>query len=160
MSAPQRIRDNLLLKGLGKPLAINAIDWKIKQQNRWATPSEVQNETLEVVRSLVDDGLFRLGDVHMHRFFTWKRPLDRSMHKISHRYVDHYDDPERWMFSAWLKLTDKGEKLAQSIEDKAIDAYRDKAAIEVRQALSAPNIAQVTQLWTEVAEPQPQRSVA
>ncbi|MDT5274043.1 MAG: hypothetical protein QOG95_975, partial [Mycobacterium sp.] len=94
MSASQVVRDNLLLKGLGKPLALNAIDWKIKQENPWATPAEVQSETLEVVRSLVDDGLFRLGDVHIQRFYTWKRPLDRSMHKISDRYVDHYDDPK------------------------------------------------------------------
>ncbi|MFZ3270270.1 MAG: hypothetical protein WA622_03565 [Mycobacterium sp.] len=69
MSASQRVRDNLLLKGLAKPLALNAIDWKIKQQNPSATRSEVQDETLEVVRSLVDDGLFKLGDVHLSPFF-------------------------------------------------------------------------------------------
>ena len=148
MSASQRVRDNLLLKGLGKPLALNAIDWKIKQENPWATPAEVQSETLEVVRSLVDDGLFRLGDVHIQRFYTWKRPLDRSMHKISDRYVDHYDDPKRWMFSAWLKLTSKGEQLAQSLEERAIDYYRE---LEARQALSAGCV--VSQLRAGVAEP-------
>jgi hypothetical protein len=155
MSASQRVRENLLLRGLGKPLALNAIDWKIKQQNPSATPSEVQDETLEILRSLVDDGLFRLGDVHMHRFFTWKRPLDRSMHKISHRYVNHYDDPKRWMYSAWLKLTNKGERVAQSLEERALDFYRE---LEATQALSADTV--VAQLRTGVAEPQLQRSVA
>ncbi|MGC2345548.1 MAG: hypothetical protein WA630_16475 [Mycobacterium sp.] len=148
MSASQRVRDNLLLKGLAKPLALNAIDWKIKQQNPSATRSEVQDETLEVVRSLVDDGLFKRGDVHLHRFFTWKRPLDRSMHKISHRYVDHYDDPKRWMYSAWFELTNKGEKLALALEEKGVDAFRDR------------DVAEVTQLRAGVAEPQLQRSVA
>jgi len=155
MNTSDRVRENLLLKGLGQPLALNAIDWKIKQQNRSATPSEVQNETLEVVRSLVDEGLFWLGDVHMQRFFTWKRPLDRSMHMVSHRYVDHYDNPKRWMYSAWLKLTDKGEQLAQSLEDKAIDYYRE---LEATQALSAGSV--VSQLRTGAAETQPHRSVA
>jgi hypothetical protein len=148
MSNPQLIRENLLLKGLGQPLALNAIDWKIKQQNPWATPSEVQNDTLEAVRSLVDDGLFRLGDVHARRFFGWKRPLDRSMRKISHRYVDHYDRPRRWMYSAWLNLTDEGEKLALAIEAKAVDAFRDRGA------------AAVTQLRAEVATAQLQRDIA
>jgi hypothetical protein len=147
MSNSQRIRENLLLKGLGKPLALNAIDWKIKQQSPWATPSEVQNDTLEAVRSLVDDGLFRLGDVHARRFFTWKRPLDRSMRKISHRYVDHYDRPGRWMYSAWLNLTDEGEKLALAIEEKGVDAFRDRGATEV------------TQLRAGVATPQLQRDI-
>jgi hypothetical protein len=133
MSAPDRVRDNLLLKGLGKPLALNAVDWKIKQQNPSAPLSEVRDETLEAVRSLVDDGLFRLGEVHARRFFTWKRPLDRSMRKISHRYVDHYDRPGRWMYSAWLNLTDEGEKLALAIEEKGVDAFRDHGATEVTQ---------------------------
>jgi hypothetical protein len=46
------------------------------------------------------------------------------MHKISHVYVRHYDDPERWMYSVWLKLTDKGEQLAQSIEKKDLEGYK------------------------------------
>jgi hypothetical protein len=148
MGASQRVRENLLLKGLGKPVALNAIDWKIKQQNPLATRTEVQDETLEAVRSLVDDGLFKLGDVHLHRFFTWRRPLDRSMHKISHRYVDHYDDPKRWMYSAWLELTNKGEKVALALEEKGVDAFRTR------------NVAEVTQLRADLAEPQLQRSVA
>jgi hypothetical protein len=56
------IRDNLLFKGLGRPVALNAIDWKIKQQNPSASDAQVQKETLETIRTLVDDGLFRLGD--------------------------------------------------------------------------------------------------
>jgi len=41
-------------------------------------------------------------------------------------YVKHYDDPERWIFSAWLSLTAKGELLARSIEEKDMDAYRGR----------------------------------
>jgi hypothetical protein len=102
MTTTEMIRDNLLLKGLGRPVPLNAIDWKIKQQNPSASDAQVQKETLETIRTLVNDGLFRLGDVNKFRFVASKRPLDRSMHKISHRYVGHYDDPRRWMFSAWM----------------------------------------------------------
>ena len=33
MTKTEMIRDNLLLKGLGRPVPLNAIDWKVKQQN-------------------------------------------------------------------------------------------------------------------------------
>jgi hypothetical protein len=40
------------------------------------------------------------------------------MRKISHSYIRHYDDPEEWMYSAWMALTDKGEQLARPLERK------------------------------------------
>ena len=36
---------------------------------------------------------------------------------INGRLVRHYDDPEEWMFTAWMALTDKGEQLARSLEE-------------------------------------------
>jgi hypothetical protein len=135
-TAREKVRHGLLLDALSDPLDLNAVDWHVKQQNRSATPSEVQNETLEVIRSLVSDGLFRLGGEvvlgeHLggvategERFVAWDDPLDHSIRKISHVYVRHYDDPERWMYSAYMQLTDKGEQLAQSLEQGDIDSYR------------------------------------
>jgi hypothetical protein len=149
MTTTEIIRDNLLLKGLGRPVALNAIDWKIKQQNPSASDAQVQKETLETIRTLVDDGLFRLGDVNKLRFVASKRPLDRSIHKISHRYVGHYDDPKRWMFSAWMKLTDKGQQLALSLEERAIDSYREH---EVTQDFSTRKMSEPTQLRAQITE--------
>ena len=149
MTTTEIIRDNLLLKGLGRPVALNAIDWKIKQQNPSASDTQVQKETLETIRTLVDDGLFRLGDVNKFRFVASKRPLDRSMHKISHRYVGHYDDPKRWMFSASMKLTDKGQQLALSLEERAIDSYREH---EVSQDFSTSKAAELRQLRAQITE--------
>ncbi len=132
------ICENLLVKGLGRPVALNAIDWKIKHDNPSASISEVQRETLEVIRTLVDDGLFKLGAVRNHRFIGSKQSLNRSMHRISRRYVDHYDDPQNWMFSAWMKLTSKGQQLALSLEEQAFDSYRDSWAGNGRREHRAP----------------------
>jgi hypothetical protein len=149
MTTTEMIRDNLLLKGLGRPVALNAIDWKIKQQNPSASDAQVQKETLDTIRTLVDDGLFRLGDVNKFRFVASKRPLDRSIHKISHTYVGHYDDPKRWMFSAWMKLTDEGQQVAQSLEERAIDSYREH---KVTQEFSTRNMAEPTLLRAQITE--------
>lgn len=135
-NAREALCHGLLLDALGDPLDLNAVDWHVKRHNPSATPSEVQGQTLEVIRSLVNDGLFRLaGELvlgeHLggvategERFVAWDQPLDRLLHTISRVYVKHYDDPEKWMYSAFLELTDSGEQLARSLERKDIDSYR------------------------------------
>jgi hypothetical protein len=158
MTTSEKIRENLLVKGLGRPVALNAVDWKIKHDNPSASTSEVQDETLEVIRTLVDEGLFKLGNVHKHRFVSSKRSLDRSMHRISRRYVEHYERPEGWMFSAWMKLTTKGEQLALSLEQRAFDSYRDSWAgtgrceTVVAQDFSSRDLAALKQLRAQVTE--------
>jgi hypothetical protein len=80
------------------------------------------------------------------------------MHQISHKYVDHYDDPMRWMFSAWMKLTSKGEQLALSLEQRAVDSYRDswtgsdRCENLVTHAFSTQDIAGLTRRRAQVAE--------
>jgi hypothetical protein len=124
-TAREKVQIGLGLDAIGKPLDLNAVDWHVRQQNPSASPSEVQNETLAVIRSLVSEAWFRLGDVSKDgQFVAWTDSLDHSMEKISHVYVRHYDDPERWMYAAWLELTDKGEQFARAREEKDIASYR------------------------------------
>jgi hypothetical protein len=62
------------------------------------------------------------------------------------------------MFSAWMKLTSEGERLAQPLEQRAIDSYRDSWAdsdrceIIVMHDLSAHDLGEVKQLRAQVAE--------
>ena len=123
------VRNQLLLDALGKAIDLNAVDRRVKHENPSASPLEVQNETLDAIREWVSDGFFRLGapSGKSQRFVAWHHSLEHSLHKISHEYVKHYGDPEKWMFVVWLTLTAKGELLARSIEEKDIDGYRRKA---------------------------------
>jgi hypothetical protein len=129
-SAHENVRHGLLVDSLGGPADLNAVDWHVRQHNPSASPSEVQSETLEVIRALVSEGLFTLGGMSGQkehapdRFDPWHHTLEHSIRHISHAYVKHYDDPERWMYSAWLRLTEKGRQLARSIETSDLDGYR------------------------------------
>ncbi|ASL11886.1 hypothetical protein LFT51_26805 [Mycobacterium intracellulare subsp. chimaera] len=135
-SSREMVRRGLLLEGLDHPVDLNAVDWHVRQHNPSVGTAEVQDETLEVIRSLVNDGLVRLGAQVMlgehlggvategERFVAWDQPLERSMHKISHDYVKHYDDPERWMYAVWMQLTDKGEQFARTVEQADAESYR------------------------------------
>jgi hypothetical protein len=40
---------------------------------------------------------------------------DESIQSISDVYVAHYDDPPAWAFSAWMELTEKGERVARAL---------------------------------------------
>ncbi len=151
-----QIRESLLVNGLGKPVPLNAVDWKIKHHNPSASAAEVQGDTLEMSRGLADDGLVRLGAVRKHRFIPSRRPLNRSMHRISRHYVDHYDNPKAWMFSTWMALTDEGRRVALSLEQRTFDSYRDSWAgidrcnHELPQSASEQPLAELKQLRRQV----------
>jgi hypothetical protein len=123
-SAREKIRAELLLGALQGALPLTAVDSCVTQQNRSASVTEVQDETLATIRSLVGDGLFVLGDLSREtgRVVLWSGPLDESIQKISDVYVAKYDDPPAWVWSAWMELTDNGERLARALEEDARDS--------------------------------------
>lgn len=84
----------------------------------------IQGKVLDLIRSLVTDGLFELGDLDTpnHRFGAWDCPLDESIQRIRDVYVNHFDDEAEWWFYCWLDATEKGLKAAEVIE-----ASRDSA---------------------------------
>lgn len=125
----EAVRNGLLLDALRGPVDLNAVDWHVKHRNPAASPAEVRDETLAAIREWVSEGLFRIGAPSgtSRRFVAWHHSLEHSLHRISHVYVRHYDDPEKWMFAAWLALTAKGRQLAQSLEEQEIDGYRRKS---------------------------------
>ena len=125
----EAVRNGLLLDALRGPVDLNAVDWHVKHRNPAAPPAEVRDETLAAIREWVSEGLFRIGapSGKSRRFVAWHHSLEHSLHRISHVYVRHYDDPEKWMFAAWLALTAKGRQLAQSLEEQEIDGYCRKS---------------------------------
>lgn len=93
------------------------------QQYPSASVSEVQNETLATIRSLADDGLIVLGAMSGEggRWEAWDGPPEKSIQKISDAYITQYDDPPAWVWSAWMELTDKGERVARALQQSARD---------------------------------------
>ena len=78
----------------------------------------IQDKVLDLIRSLVTNGLFELGDLATedNRFGAWDAPLDESIQRIRDVYVNKFDDDPEWWFFCWLKLTEKGLKAAEAIE--------------------------------------------
>jgi hypothetical protein len=123
-NALERVRRELLLGALEGPVPLTAVDSCVTQQDRSAPVTEVQNATLETIRSLVGEGLVVLGDVsgETGRLVAWSGSLEESMQKISDLYVVNYDDPGAWIWSAWFELTRKGEQVARALQEGAEDS--------------------------------------
>lgn len=122
-------REKILVEGLSDWVDLGQLHWYLAEENPTASLSDVQNETLQTLRSLVTDGLVEVGDLSGEggRFVAWDTPLDESIERISDEYITHFDNREwRWIF--WLNPTEKGEQVARSLEKKYDDWLRVKRA--------------------------------
>jgi hypothetical protein len=111
-------RDEVLLRGLIDWVALQRVHSRVAQENAGEPLAVIQDKVLDLIRSLVTDGLFELGDLATsnHRFGAWDGPLDESIQRIRDVYENQFDDDPEWWFYCWLKLTEKGRKLAEAIE--------------------------------------------
>src|ERR1700753_1097214 len=87
-------RNELLTDGLSGDGDLGGVDSQVSRHNPSASVSEVQHESLEVIRALVSEGLFKLGDLSGDggTLLVWSSSLDESLQKISDAYVTHHDD--------------------------------------------------------------------
>ena len=111
-------RDEVLLRGLIDWVALERVHRRVAGENAGEPLATIQDKVLDLIHSLVTDGLFELGDLATpnHRFGAWDAPLDESIQRIRDVYVNQFDDDPEWWFYCWLKLTEKGRKLAEAIE--------------------------------------------
>lgn len=111
-------REEVLLCGLIDRVALQRVHSRVARENAGEPLTVIQNKVLDLIRSLVTDGLFELDDLATpnHRFAAWDAPLDESLHRIRDVYVNQYDDDGARWFCCWLDATDKGLEAAEVIE--------------------------------------------
>lgn len=117
-------RDDVLLDGLSEIVDLGSVHWYVWQDNFEAPLSTVQSETLSLVRSLLSEGLVDVGDFSDKSgdFVAWDTPVEASMQRIYKLYVTYYRDTLGWPYEVWLELTEKGERIARSLEAKRRDS--------------------------------------
>lgn len=112
------VREGILIEGLQDAVSLGEIHNGFRHYAAdagWST-NQVQQLTLDLIRSLVDDGLAVLGvpDRHGH-FDAWDLPIDSAIEKIKATYFATFDDRWNWTARAWLRLTPKGKDLAKEL---------------------------------------------
>jgi|MDSW01.3.fsa_nt_gb hypothetical protein len=105
------------MHGLVDWVALDRIHSDVGQSNPRATLPQIREDTLDLVRSLVEPRLFELGEVTDTEVFSpWTESLDQAMEKLRHTYVENFAAEEVWPWCCRLNLTPEGERRAQSTQ--------------------------------------------
>lgn len=115
-------RDEVLLRGLIDWVALERIHSIVAQENPGQPLAIIQDKVLGLIRSLVSEGLFEVGDLATSngRFSAWHTTLDESIERIREVYTSKFDDEPAWWFYCWLDATEAGLKVAEAIEARAV----------------------------------------
>lgn len=117
-SAQDRLRRRLLFDAVGNCLPMAHVTSVMRREQLADTVAEQQELVLRTIRSLLDDGLMKIGDIlgaSDERVVPWDLSIDAAMERLRDLFVGHYDEPTLWDLAVWLQLTPDGEKVAESL---------------------------------------------
>jgi hypothetical protein len=111
-------REEVLRWGLDDWVELDRVHLCVSQENVGQPTSVIQDKTLELIRSLVSDGLFVIGEVKRGAgFAAWHTSLDESLERIRDVYVNNFQDENTWMWFCWLDATEEGERVARALSE-------------------------------------------
>ncbi|WP_431505934.1 hypothetical protein [Mycobacterium sp.] len=109
-------REDVLRWGLVDWVELDRIHQYVAEENVGQPVSVIQSKTLELIQSLVSDGMFVLGDVKRNVGFTpWNTSLDETIQRIRDAYVTNFRDENHWMWFCWLDATENGLEAAKAL---------------------------------------------
>lgn len=118
-SAQDRLRRRLLFDAVGNCLPMAHVTSVMRREPLADTVAAQQEVVLRTIRSLLDDGLMKIGDIlgaSDERVVPWDLSIDAAMDRLRDLFVGHYDEPTLWDLAVWLQLTPEGERLAGSLQ--------------------------------------------
>lgn len=117
VNSPHTTARELLTSGLDDWVHLYDVHAQVTHDNPHATTAQVQQKTLDTIRSLVAQGFFDVGDLGGPggEFAAWTTPLDESLRRIADAYIGHFDDESAWIWKFWLALTDQGRRTAEAL---------------------------------------------
>lgn len=118
-------RERILVPALDEWEELADIDWCVRQDNPGQPLSVIQQKTIDMIRSLVGEGLCELGTVEQGQGFVPVSDFEEGLSKLSALYIDHHDD-RRWRYAYWLNLTQTGERLARRLYAENPEAYAEE----------------------------------
>lgn len=108
------LRSDLLLDALVMPINMGHINSQALELLPSASLSERQRAIVDVLQSLVDDGLVVTGYPGKDDDTFVVEPFAETFQEIKRTFIDRYDEPSEWIWSCWIKLTEKGVHIATS----------------------------------------------
>lgn len=122
--AESTLRNVLLCQAVGNCLPMTHIASALRPEDLGETVTDRQNVVLRTIRSLLDDGVMKVGDILSgsdERVVPWDLTTDDAMERVRDLFVDHYNELTLWDFTIWFQLTPTGERLARTLTDQPAD---------------------------------------
>lgn len=113
-------REKILFEGERDWVKLAQVHDYVALENPSASLAEVQRKTLDLVRSMADEGVIALGDLKDHgaRFVDWDVPVDEAIVRLAAEYVDRFNDRRGWPWLLWLRVTEKGKEIGRRYSDE------------------------------------------
>lgn len=113
-------REKILIDGEFDWVKLKQVHDYVALDNPSASLAEVQRKTLELVRSMAEEGVIALGDMVERgaRFRDWDIPLDEAIARLAADYVDNFNDRYNWPLFLWFRVTDKGKEVGRSYSEE------------------------------------------
>jgi hypothetical protein len=113
-------REKILIDGEFDWVKLKQVHDYVALDNPSTSLAEVQRKTLELVRSMAEEGLIALGDMVERgaRFRDWDIPLDEAIARLAADYVDNFDERYNWPLFLWFRVTDKGKEVGRCYSEE------------------------------------------
>ena len=109
-------RDEVLFRAQFRLIGLWSVHNRVSREQPDRSPPAVQQETFELVRSLVDEGLVVIGDRTEQGFVAWTLPVGDGLERIREQFAAELAGEEPGNFDQpWLQLTDAGRQAAETI---------------------------------------------
>ena len=110
---------SLLLLGTYDCVALDHVHREMARHMIGSPISQIQQAALELIRAVVEQGLFEIGDVTAESgFVRWLEPIDQAIFRIGRFYIDAFDDTAVWPWCCWLNMTPCGEQIANELSTR------------------------------------------
>lgn len=109
-------REKVLVEGEHDWVALDKIHTYVGLEDPGASLPDVQRRTLELVRSMFDDGLIVLGNTADggSRFVEWDISVDVGIARLAVSYIDRFNDRAGWPWTVWIAVTEKGKQAGRA----------------------------------------------
>ena len=120
-------RDEVLFRAQFRLIGLWSVHNRVSREQPDRSPPAVQQETFELVRSLVDEGLVVIGDRTEQGSIAWTLPVGDGLERIHEQFLAELAGEEPGNFDQpWLQLTDAGRQAAKPFRSIPTASHRIK----------------------------------
>jgi hypothetical protein len=108
--------EDVLDRGLDDWIDITEVASVAKTVGGAVTDAEIQELSIEIIRSVIQEGLMEVGDVTTDGFHRWGLSPDEALKRIEH----DWGALGRWPYIGdicWLSNTEEGDKRARQLSN-------------------------------------------